>query len=87
VNKNDIEEKIKDYHNKHHNGVIHVYSNIVVIGEILTSLVGEDKDGVCLVLHDGGELEQIFHISMEAAIKLVAGLTEILELDEDDFDE
>jgi hypothetical protein len=84
VNRNQIEEKIKEYHDKHHNGEIHVYSNVVVIGEILTSLVGEDKDCICLVLHDKNHLDGIFHLTIDAAIKLVAGISELLELEDDD---
>jgi hypothetical protein len=87
VDKNELEKKIKKYHDKNTEGRIDIYSNVVVIGEIITSLLGEDRDCIALVLHDGDKLEHIIHLNVEAAIKLVAGISQILELDEEDYDD
>ena len=87
MDRNDLEFKIKNYHEKNTGSMIHIYNNVVVIGEIITSLMDEDRDCIALVLHDGENLDQIIHLSVEAAIKLVASISQILELDEEDYDD
>lgn len=87
MDKNELESKIKNYHDEHTGGKIHIYNNVVVLGEIITSLVGEDRDCVAMVLHDGDKLDHIIHLSVEAAIKLVLSLSQILELDNEDYED
>lgn len=81
-----IEKKILEYHNRNDGGNIPVYDNVVLIGETIASLDGDDKDCVAIILHDGSRLEHVFHISLMAALKLSSGLQQLLEEDEDELD-
>lgn len=83
-----LENKIKEYHDKHDKGQIPVFSNVVLIEETLTTLMGSDLDCIAFVLHDGDQLERVFHLSVEAAAKLMLGLEELFDEDElDDADD
>ena len=82
-----IEKKILEYHEKFDGGKIPVYENVVLIGETIVSLDGDDRDCVAVVVHDGDKLEYVFHLSLQAAVKLLSGLHEILGEEDDDDDE
>lgn len=82
-----IEKKILEYHEKFDGGKIPVYENVVLIGETIVSLDGDDRDCLAIVVHDGDKLEYVFHLSLQAAVKLFSGLHEILGEEYDDEDE
>lgn len=83
-NRDKLEENIKKYHERFDDGKIPVYDNVVVIGETLVSLDNDDRDGIAIVLHDGNTLEGVFHLTLDAAIKLCGSLLTLLEDTEDE---
>jgi len=88
MNFDELEQKIINYHKVRDKGEVPVYTNVVAIAEVIAPLVGEDQDAVALILHDGDKLEQIFHLTAEAAAGLYTALEQIFDdVDEDDDDD
>lgn len=81
-----IEKKLLEYHDKFDGGKIPVYDNVVLIGETIVSLEGDDRDCVAIIVHNGDKLEYVLHLSLEASVKLLSGLHKILGDDEDELD-
>lgn len=83
MEKRQIEKKLLDYHTQFDDGQIPVYNNVVILGETIVSLDGDDRDCVAIILHDENKLEGVFHLSLEAAVKLAAGIGKMLEEDDE----
>lgn len=87
VDKDLIDRKIREYHETHDGGKIPVYTNVVIIAETLACLTSEDMDCVAIILHDGNELEKVFHLTADAALKLAVGIDELFDAEEEAEDE
>lgn len=88
MDKNLIDKKIREYHQEYDNGNIPVYTNVIVIAETLACLTSPDLDCVAIILHDGNNLEKVFHLTADAALKMSVGIDQLFEpeVEEDELD-
>ena len=86
MNREGIAERIQQFHNDHNGGKIPVYDGVVVMDNTLTTN-GQDVEVITIVYVKDNSIDDIKHMTLEAAIRLIEASDNLFDDEEDDDDE
>ena len=86
MNREGIAERVQQFHNEHNGGKIPVYDGVVVMDNTLTTS-GQDVEVITLVYVKDNSIDDIKHMTLEAAIRLIEAIDNLFDDEEEDDDE
>lgn len=86
MNREGIAEKLQQFHNEHNGGRIPVYDGVVVMDNTLTTS-GQDVEVVTIVFVKDNSVDDVKHLTLEAAVRLIEAVDNLFDMDDEDEDE